>query len=129
MIRVSVDKLKEGQVLAQDVTRPDGMVLITKGRQISPEVMSLLSRLEVDSVVVEGDRFTSEEQRQAWRRRQERALDLRFSRVKDDKVLMAVREMFRERLDSGCAAPSRDQDDRLAEMLGGLLGPRGGESS
>jgi hypothetical protein len=104
MIRVKVGKLKEGQVLAQDVTRGDGVVLMAKGREITPEVISLLDRLDVESVVVEGDSFTSEEERLAWLQRQEQALYTRFSRVENDPLLMGVRELFRRRLVKGCSA-------------------------
>jgi hypothetical protein len=103
MIRVKVEKLKEGQVLAQDVARADGVVLMTKGRVINPEVKNMLFRLEVDTVVVEGDRFTSEEERKAYFAEQEQALFQRFSRVQDDPLLMGVRELFRRRLHKGCA--------------------------
>jgi hypothetical protein len=104
MIRVTVDKLKTGQVLAQDVLRDDGVILMTKGRALTEEAIALLGRLEVESVVLEGDLFASEEERQAYVRKQEEALDERFSRVTDDQVLMAVREMFRKRLKKGCSA-------------------------
>ena len=102
MIRLKVEKLQEGQVLAQDVVRGDGVVLISTGKQVTPEVLSLLRRLEVESVVVEGDLFDSEEDRLEHLRQKEAALDKRFSRVADDPVLKAVREMFRVRLRQGC---------------------------
>jgi hypothetical protein len=103
MIRVKVGKLKEGQVLVQDVTRGDGVVLMAKGREITPEVISLLDRLEVESVVVDGDSFSNEEERLAWLQKQEQALFRRFSRVEDDPLLMGVRELFRRRLVKGCS--------------------------
>jgi hypothetical protein len=104
MIRVKVSKLREGQVLAQDVTRGDGVVLMAKGREITPEVVTLLDRLEVESVVVDGDSFANEEERLAWLRKQEQALYMRFSRVEDDPLLMGVRELFRRRLVKGCSS-------------------------
>ena len=39
MLRVLVNQLREGQVLAQDVLREDGVVLMTEGRELtSPEL-------------------------------------------------------------------------------------------
>ena len=102
MIKVLVDNLQVGQVLAQDVVRTDGVILMTGGRAITEEAISLLRRLEIKSVVVEGDQFATEEERQAFVQAQEKALDERFSRVRDDKVLTAIREMFRKRLQQGC---------------------------
>ena len=102
MIRLPVDKLSEGQVLAQDVTRADGVVLMGKGRAISAETISLLRRLDIETVVVEGDLFASDEERRAFLERQEAALDRRFSRVAHDPLQRAIRELFRRRLASGC---------------------------
>lgn len=104
MFKLTIDKLEEGMVLAQDVTRGDGVVLISAGRTIDSDVISLLGRLDVESVVLEGDLFASEEERIAHRMRQEAALDERFSRVTGDPVLMAVREMYRRKLRQGCAS-------------------------
>lgn len=101
MRTIKVDKLQEGMILARDVVRQDGVVLISKGRQITPEVVSLLKRLQVDSVVVEGDEFASEEERIAFMREQERALEERFSRVASDPILKAIRELLRRQLKSG----------------------------
>ena len=102
MIRLRVEQLQPGQVLAQDVTRQDGMVLMSQGQEITAEVKSLLTRLEVPEVVVEGDTFASEEERQAFLAEMEEELARRFSRVEDDPVLMGLRELYRRRLRQGC---------------------------
>ncbi len=103
MLRVKVGRLKEGQVLLQDVTRSDGVVLMAKGRVVSEDVIRLLERMEVESVVVDGDLFDSEEARQAYLAEQEAELYRRFSRVEDDPLLMGVRELFRRRLHKSAA--------------------------
>ncbi|MFZ5584732.1 MAG: hypothetical protein ACOZHQ_02260 [Thermodesulfobacteriota bacterium] len=111
MIRVPVEQLAEGQVLAQDVTRSDGVVLMGKGKAITPEVLSLLRRLEIEAVVVEGDLFASDEERAAFLAGQEAALVRRFSRVEADPLQRAIRELFRRRIAGGChprAAAGRD---------------------
>ncbi len=125
MIKVQVAKLVEGQVLAQDVSRDDGVVLMTKGRQITPEVISLLERLQVDSVVVEGDAFASEEERQAYVDQAEKALRMRFSRVENDPLLMAIREILAAKLRSGCIlggpkanGPATDTSEKLLKPGG-----------
>jgi len=105
MIRLTVDKLTTGMVLAQDVTRDDGVILMGKGAAVSEDTIRLLERLDIESVVVEGDQFASEEERRAYLKEAEEQLDLRFSRVEDDKVLMAIREMFRARIKKGCLPP------------------------
>lgn len=110
MIRLPVDKLSEGQVLAQDVTRADGVVLMGKGRAISLETIGLLRRLDIESVAVEGDRFTSDEERQEFLARQEAALEARFSRVAHDPLQRAIRELFRRRLAGGCHPPESGRD-------------------
>lgn len=105
MRRLTVDKLNIGMVLAQDVAREDGVILMGKGSAITEDVIQLLERLEIESVVVEGDQFASAEERQAFLQEAEKQLVMRFSRVEDDKVLMAIREMFRKRIKSGCTPP------------------------
>lgn len=118
MIWLLVDNLQDGHVLAQDVVRADGVILMTAGRPITEEAINLLRRLEVKSVVVEGDQFATEEERQAFVQAQEQALDERFSRVQDDKVLGAIREMFRKRLRQGCwpqQGPGESGDEPDAE--------------
>lgn len=105
MIRLTVDKLNIGMMLAQDVARDDGVILMGKGSAISEDTIRLLERLEIESVVVEGDQFATDEERQAFLQKAEEQLETRFSRVEDDKVLMAIKEMFRERIKSGCTPP------------------------
>ncbi len=98
MIRLPTDKLKPGQILAQEVMRDDGVVLMAKGQELSESGISMLTRLDIESVVVEGDHFASEEERKAYLRQQEDDLQMRFSRVEQDPVLRAIREMIRTRL-------------------------------
>ena len=98
MIKLTIDQLTPGLILGQDVVRQDGVVLMAKGREITDDVKNMLYRLEIESVVVEGDFFASAEERQAHVKKQEEALEMRFSRVLDDPVLMAIREMFRRNI-------------------------------
>lgn len=125
MIKVQVGKLEEGQVLAQDVSRDDGVVLMTKGREITPEVISLLERLQVDSVVVEGDAFASEEERQAYVAQAENALRMRFSRVENDPVLMAIRDILAAKLKEGCILGGPKNSGQVADTSDKLLTPSG----
>jgi hypothetical protein len=112
MIRLAVDNLKTGMVLAQDVARDDGVILMGKGTAISEDNIRLLERLEIESVVVEGDQFASDEERQAFLQKAEEELVMRFSRVEDDKVLMAIREMFRKRIKNGCIPALPPEEER-----------------
>ncbi|MBI4800842.1 MAG: hypothetical protein HY794_19305 [Desulfarculus sp.] len=123
MIRVPVQDLQEGQVLAQDVARQDGMVLMAKGNTVTAEVKSLLLRLEVEAVVVEGDHFASEEERQAFLAEMEKELFKRFSRVESDPVLMGLREMYRRRLHQGCYPRPRPQPPPEPEPEAEYQGP------
>ena len=111
MIRLTVDKLNIGMVLAQDVARDDGVILMGKGSAISEDTIRLLERLEIESVVVDGDQFASDEERQAFFKKAEEDLEMRFSRVEDDKVLMAIRKMFRKRIKSGCTPPPPPEEE------------------
>jgi len=117
MISVAVEELQMGQVLAQDVTRQDGVVLMAKGKEVTAEVKSLLMRMEVASVVVEGEQFASEEERQAFLAELEKDLVLRFSRVEDDPLLMGLRELFRRRLHQGCYPRPRPQPKPAADPV------------
>jgi len=72
----------------------------------------MLSRMEVESVMVEGGRLTTEEERPAYLAEQEAALYRRFSRVEDGPLLMGVRELFRRRLHQGCAPATNSSRSR-----------------
>lgn len=110
MIRLPVEKLSEGQVLAQDVTRSDGVVLMGKGKAMTVETIALLRRLDIETVAVEGDLFASDEERQEFLARKEAELEQRFARVAHDPLQRAIRELFRRRLASGCHPPETGRD-------------------
>lgn len=123
MIQVPVRDLQEGQVLAQDVARQDGMVLMAKGKVITAEARSLLLRMEVAAVVVEGDHFASDQERQAFLAEMERELLKRFSRVEDDPVLMGLKELYRRRLHQGCYPRPRPKPQPAPEPEEEYQGP------
>jgi hypothetical protein len=98
MIKAPVKDLKPGQILARDVVRPDGVILIPAGKKLSAEEIPLLERLDIVFVFIEGEAFKSAGEKEKFLTRENKALDRRFSRVEHDPILMAIREMFRENL-------------------------------
>lgn len=123
MIKLTVDKLTPGMVLGQDIVRQDGVVLMAKGREITDDVKNMLYRLDIDSVVVEGDFFASEEERLAHMAGQEAALEMRFSRVSDDPILMAIKEMFRRNIRGERRPEPPEQDEPAAASAENAAGP------
>ncbi|KIX15685.1 hypothetical protein [Dethiosulfatarculus sandiegensis] len=98
MIKVSIKNLKPGHTLARDVVRPDGVTLIPAGKKLGASEIRLLERLDIQFVLIEGEAFTDAGERERYLSREKKALELRFSRVENDSILMAIKEIFRKNL-------------------------------
>ncbi len=86
MQRISIKRAKAGMVLAKDVTAPDGRILCGKSTELTKEILERLSKIGVTSVYVKADKKQST---QILKDNIEQ-LKMRFERVKDDPVLVAL---------------------------------------
>ena len=98
MIKIAADKLEEGMILAQKIERADGIMLCNRGTELTPALINTIRRMDLESVLIEGDPFASEEEKQAHVQGLLRELDERFSRVADDPVLGQLKEMFSRKI-------------------------------
>lgn len=98
MIKVPLEKLEPGLVLAQKIERADGIMLCNRGTELTPALINTIRRMDLENVLIEGDPFASEEEKQAHVQGLLRELDERFSRVADDPVLSDLKEMFSRKI-------------------------------
>lgn len=110
MRRKAVECLAGGEVLAREVRRADGTVLLGRGRKLTRADLETLRRLAVPGVLVEGDEFADAEQRAAWAAAQVKLLDRRFAPVLGDPFMKALHMLFRQRLLTGdCLRPPEER--------------------
>jgi hypothetical protein len=98
VIKVSAEKLEPGMILAQKIERADGIMLSNKGAELTPSLISTIRRMDMEFVLIEGDAFASEEERQAHLQGLLNELDARFSRVVEDPILNHLKELFAEKI-------------------------------
>ncbi len=98
MINVSADKLEPGMILAQKIERADGIMLCNRGTELTPGLIGTIRRMGLEAVLVEGDAFASEEERQAHLQDLLDELDARFSRVVEDPILNHLKELFAQKI-------------------------------
>jgi hypothetical protein len=92
-------QLEPGHVLAQDIRRRDGMLVLKAGTPLTPGMIVSLDRLvEVETVAVEGSPFASPEEAQAWRDAELRALLHRFSKSTDDPFMDKLKKLEAKRI-------------------------------
>jgi hypothetical protein len=87
-----VDKAKPGQILAEKLTRHDGVLLASQGAEISEGLLRMLARLNIDTVVIEEDDLRSQEEVLADFQCFKEALEARFAKVDGQPVLMALKK-------------------------------------
>lgn len=85
-------------VLAQKIERADGIMLCNRGTELTPALIATIRRMDLEHILIEGDPFASEEEKQAHIQGLLRELDERFSRVTDDPVLGRLKEMFSRKI-------------------------------
>jgi hypothetical protein len=90
--RIPIDQAVPGQILAEKLARHDGVLLASQGSAITEGLLRMLSRLNVDSVVVEEDESRTEAEVLDDYRRLRLELDRRFVRIGPQSVLQALKK-------------------------------------
>ncbi len=99
MITIGVDKLEPGMVLAQDIKRSDGMLLAGSGSELTSGVILMIRRMvELESVAIEGNPFSSPEEAEEWKKQQLKNLVLRFSKVGGSEFMDKLRLLEAKRI-------------------------------
>jgi hypothetical protein len=107
--RIPIDKAVPGQVLAEKLTRHDGVLLAGQGAEITEGLLRMLVRLNIDTVVIEEDESrTTQEVMDDFQKKVD-GLEARFVRVAESPVLMALKKTM-------LYMAQRERDETLALM-------------
>jgi len=94
--RIPIKLAKAGMVLAKDAVTPEGQVLCGAGTSLSEELIARLKRQGVLVISVQGHPVRLPGEMVLSEKLKE--LDRRFSKVKDDPVLRALKHLIGEHL-------------------------------
>ena len=92
MKRISIDQAQPGQVLAQKLTRSDGVLLAGQGAEVTEGLLRMLSRMNIDSIVIEEEISLSPEEIEDIYQTRVSELNLRFSRVESQPPLASLKK-------------------------------------
>jgi hypothetical protein len=105
--RISLDKAVPGQVLAEKLTRPDGVLLANQGAEVTEGLLRMLARQNIDTILIEEADGRSAEEVMADYENFLAGLEARFIRVKGQAVLMALKKTM-------IFLAEKDRDETLA---------------
>jgi hypothetical protein len=105
--RIPIDKAVAGQILAEKLTRHDGVLLASQGSPITDGLLRMLSRMNIDTVVIEEEESRSEAEVLDDFRRLAEELDRRFARIDGQSVLQALKKTM-------LYLAERERDETLA---------------
>ncbi len=94
MQRIPVTLAEPGMVLAKEAVTPEGQVLCGPGTNLTQEIIARLSKQEVLTLTVEGHPVQMPGEKGLAERLKD--LDHRFSKVKADPVLRALKTLIGE---------------------------------
>jgi hypothetical protein len=90
--RIPIDKAQAGQILAEKLTRHDGVLLASQGAEITEGLLRMLSRMNIDTVVIEEEDSRSPEEVMDDYNRFVAELEARFVRIEESSVLIALKK-------------------------------------
>ncbi len=117
MQKIPLKRALPGMKLAKPVVNENGVVLIGAGIELTEGIIHTLERKEIDRVVVEGSPL-GEIVRPPEERIDE--LNVRFSNVGDNPVMMHIKELFVRRI-------LKKAEEKAEGEEGGAGGGNGGE--
>ena len=93
MRRIAVDEVQAGDLLAEPLENDQGKMLLPKGAKLSSAVISRLRGWGIKSLAVEGDDpdFASTDNLIE-------ALEIRFSDLEEDELMMRIKTVARSHL-------------------------------
>jgi hypothetical protein len=87
-----VDQAKPGQVLAEQIARPDGVLLASQGSQVTDGLLRMLVRLNIDTISIEEEERRTPEEISAIHQKEVERIDKAFVKVTKDSVLWALQK-------------------------------------
>jgi hypothetical protein len=90
--RIPIDKAQPGQILAEKLTRHDGVLLAGQGSEITEGLLRMLGRMNIDTVVIEEEETRSAAEVEEEFRRFSEDLEARFVRIDEGSVLVALKK-------------------------------------
>jgi hypothetical protein len=90
--RISLDQASPGQVLAEKLTRHDGVLLANQGSEVTEGLLRMLSRQNVETIMIEESESRTPEEVMADYRNFRDCLEKRFVRTDGQPVLMALKK-------------------------------------
>ncbi len=94
MIRIPVNELKAGMVLARPVVNESGMVLLSEGTALTDSLIARLGRMDLSHVSVQGVSSTDKSREQMLDE-----LDQRFSITGKEKYMDVIKNVIRTRIE------------------------------
>lgn len=107
MKRIPLDKAVPGQLLAEKLTRHDGVLLAGQGSPITEGLLRMLARMNIDSVVIEEEESRSEAEVLSDFKSFVAELDSRFKKIGPQSVLQALKKTM-------LFLAERERDETLA---------------
>ncbi|MDR1314501.1 MAG: hypothetical protein LBQ12_12625 [Deltaproteobacteria bacterium] len=133
--RIAVDQLKPGQVLAEELTRQDGVLLAGRGAEVTEGLIRMLGRMNIDTVVIEEAEQRTEEDIRGEHEAELDRIARAFRRSGDSPVLGALRrtlvfmsELERDKALAFLELSRETEEPEGAEGSAGACGP-GGEGA
>jgi hypothetical protein len=108
--RISIEHAQPGQVLAQKLSRGDGVLLASQGAEVTEGLLRMLARMNIDTIVIEEENKLSPEEVEEIYQKRLSELKARFARVMNQPVLASLRTALAERA-------RRERDEALAAMI------------
>lgn len=107
MKRIPIDKAAPGQILAEKLTRHDGVLLAGQGSPITEGLLRMLARMNIDSVVIEEEESRTEAEVLSDFQDFVEELNRRFARIEPQSVLQALKKTM-------LFLAERERDETLA---------------
>ena len=111
--RISIEHAQPGQILAQKLQRGDGVLLAGQGSEVTEGLLKMLSRMNIDSIVIEEEIKLSPEELEEIYQNRLRELTARFVRVMNQPVLAALKAALADKA-------RRERDESLAAIIPAL---------
>ncbi|MDR1085230.1 MAG: hypothetical protein LBP22_10340 [Deltaproteobacteria bacterium] len=107
MRRIALATAAPGQILAEKLTRHDGVLLANQGAEVTEGLLRMLARQNVETIMVEESDSRTPEEVMADYQRFRDDLDTRFVRADSQPVLMALKKTM-------IFIAEKDRDETLA---------------
>jgi vacuolar-type H+-ATPase subunit I/STV1 len=108
--RISVENAQPGQILAQKIQRGDGVLLAGPGAEVSENLLRMLNKLNIETIVIEEENKLSPEELEEVFQKRRAEVSARFERVDSLPLMAAFKKAL---LDQALRA----RDEALAALI------------